>query len=57
MTFDCPFNLWLPATREWLGRLEQDEPVALSSREIVEAIHDGRIERVAQIGWAIADRD
>lgn len=51
-------DLTVPTMREWLDRLEQDDPVTgISSEEIVEMIHGGRAERDAQIRRAIADRD
>jgi hypothetical protein len=51
-------DLTVPTTREWLDRLEQDEPVeGISSEEIVNIIHAGRAERDEQILRALADRD
>jgi hypothetical protein len=47
-----------PSTREWLDRLEQDEPVTgISSEEIVNMIHEGRAERDEQIRRAISAGD
>lgn len=51
-------DLTVPTTREWLDRLERDEPVTgISSDEISNAIHEGRAERHVQLSGAISDRD
>ncbi len=52
-------DLRMPSTREWLERLEQDEPVStVTSQDIANAVHEARTERYEQIvGRALADRD
>jgi hypothetical protein len=51
-------DLSLPTMREWLGQLEQDEPVTnISSEQIVWTIREGREERDEQIQRAITHRD
>lgn len=52
-------DLSVPTYREWLDRLEQDEPVStISSQDISNAIHEARAERYERIiDGAVADRD
>lgn len=51
-------DLALPTTREWLERLKEDEPVqGITSENIVELIHEGRVERDEQILRARSGRD
>jgi hypothetical protein len=51
-------DLSLPTMREWLGRLEQDEPVTdVSSEQIVRTVREGREERDEQIQRAITHSD
>jgi hypothetical protein len=51
-------DLSLPTMREWLGQLEQDEPVTnISSEQIVRTIRAGREERDEQIQRAITHSD
>jgi hypothetical protein len=51
-------DLAVPTTQEWLERLKREQPVTqITSEEIVQAIHEGRAERDAQIWRAISHRD
>jgi plasmid stability protein len=51
-------DLALPSTREWLRRLEQDEPVAgITSEDIASSIREARAERDEQLLPAPANRD
>jgi plasmid stability protein len=51
-------DLSRPTTREWLDSLKEDEPVTgITSKEVVDLIHEGRAERSEQILSAITDRD
>ena len=51
-------DLALPTMREWLGQLEQDDPVTgVSSEQIVRSIGEGREQRDAQIQRALAHND
>lgn len=50
-------DLAVPTTREWLERLQLDEPsTGISSERIAGSIHEGRDERTAQIIGAATDR-
>jgi plasmid stability protein len=49
-------DLSRPTTREWLDRLKQDSPTNLTSEQILSSLHEGRVERDAQIRSAVADR-
>ncbi len=50
-------DLELPSTHEWLQRMAEDEPVSgITSEEIVELIHEGRVQGDEQTLRALADR-
>jgi hypothetical protein len=46
-------DLGLPSRREWFERLATREPVNIDREAILEAIHDARAERDAQIAAAL----
>ncbi|HEY7932789.1 MAG TPA: hypothetical protein VID48_03100 [Solirubrobacteraceae bacterium] len=51
-------DLAVPSTREWLARLERDEPVSdISSEDVVRAVQAGRTERDERILGALCIGD
>jgi plasmid stability protein len=51
-------DLAMPSTREWLERLQQDEPVRdVTSEEVTSLIDEGRAERDEQVLRAFSRRD
>jgi antitoxin FitA len=50
-------DLGLPSRREWLERLAASEPVDIAPGAVVEALHDARAERDADIAAALAGWD